>query len=134
MPRRDTTAPEALLLEAIDQHTRIDPRAQEALRSLAHCRTVGAAAHSLGVSERTLERLTQRATGQVPRFWRALARVRRAALALGTSQPLAEIAADHGYADQAHFSRDCLRWLGHTPASLRGTPQLLATVAQAGYA
>ena len=42
-----TTAPEALLLEAIDQHTRADPRAQEALRSLAHCRTVGAAAHSL---------------------------------------------------------------------------------------
>ena len=128
-----TTAQEALLLEAIDQHTRMDPRVQEALRSLAHCRTVVAAAHSLGVSERSLERLTQRATGQTPRFWRALARVRRAALALGTAQPLADIAADHGYADQAHFSRDCLRWLGQTPASLRGTPQLLATVAQAGY-
>ena len=129
-----TTAPEALLLEAIDQHTRADPRAQEALRSLAHCRTVGAAAHSLGVSERSLERLTQRTTGQTPRFWCALARVRRAAQALGTVQPLAEIAADHDYADQAHFSRDCLRWLGQTPASLRGAPQLLATVAQAGYA
>lgn len=128
-----TTALEASLLEAIDQHTRMDLRAQEALQSLAHSRTVGAAAHSLGVSERSLERLTHRSTGQAPRFWRALARVRRAALALGTAQPLAEIAADHGYADQAHFSRDCLRWLGHTPASLRGTPQLLATVAQAGY-
>ena len=128
-----TTAPETLLLETIDQHTRADPRAQEALRALAHCRTVGAAAHSLGVSERSLERLTDRSTGQTPRFWRALARVRSAALALGTTQPLAEIAADHGYADQAHFSRDCLRWLGQTPASLRGTPQLLATVAQAGY-
>lgn len=130
---RDTTAPEALLLEAIERHTSMDPRAQEALRSLAHSRTVGAAAHSLGVSERSLERLTQRTTGHPPRFWRALARVRRAALALGTAQPLAEIAADHGYADQAHFSRDCLRWLGQTPASLRSTPQLLATVAQAGY-
>ena len=130
---RDNPALEAFLLEAIDQHPRMDPRAQEALCSLAHSCTVGAAAHSLGVSERSLERLTQRATGQAPRFWRALARVRRAALALGTTQPLAEIAADHGYADQAHFSRDCLRWLGQTPASLRGTPQLLATAAQAGY-
>ena len=133
LPGRDTAAPQALVLEAIERHTRMDPPAQEALSSLAHSRTVGAAAHSLGVSERTLERLTQRATGQAPRFWRALARVRQAALALGTAQPLAEIAADHGYADQAHFSRDCLRWLGYTPASLRGTPQLLATVAQAGY-
>ena len=130
---RETAAPEALVLEAIERHTRMDPRAKEALHALAHTATVGAAAQSLGVSERTLERVTHRATGQTPRFWRALARVRQAALALGTAQPLAEIAADHGYADQAHFSRDCLRWLGYTPASLRGTPQLLATVAQAGY-
>lgn len=133
LARRDTKALEASLLEAIEQHTRMDLRAQEALQSLAHSRTVGAAAHSLGVSERSLERLTHRTTGQAPRFWRALARVRRAALALGNAQPLAEIAADHGYADQAHFSRDCLRWLGQTPASLRDAPELLATVAQAGY-
>lgn len=129
----DTTALEALLLEAIDHHTDRDPRVQEALHALAHAATVGAAAHGLGVSERTLERLTQRSTGQSPRFWRALARVRRAAQALGTAKPLAEIAADNGYADQAHFHRDCLRWLGQTPAALRRTPQLLATVAQAGY-
>ncbi|MBU1353940.1 MAG: helix-turn-helix domain-containing protein [Gammaproteobacteria bacterium] len=130
---RDTAALEALFLEAIDRHTHMDPRAQEALHALAYVRTVGAAAHSLGVSERSLERLTQRATGRPPRFWRGLARVRRAAQELGTAQPLAEIAAEHGYADQAHFSRDCLRWLGQTPAALRRTPQGLATVAQAGY-
>lgn len=124
---------EASVLEAIDHHTHMDPRAQEALHALAYAPTVGAAARSLGVSERSLERLTQRATRQPPRFWRALARVRRAAQGLGTAQPLAEIAADHSYADQAHFSRDCLRWLGQTPASLRRAPQLLATVAQAGY-
>lgn len=124
---------EALVLEAIDRHTGMDPRAQEALQALAHIRTVGAAAQSLGVSERSLERLTQRATGRPPRFWRALARVRRAAQELDTARPLAEIAADHGYADQAHFSRDCLRWLGQTPAALRRTPERLATVAQAGY-
>src|SRR5690606_34168802 len=88
---------EALVREAIDNYTRLDPSVQEALHALAHIRTVGAAAQSLGVSERSLERLTQRATGQPPRFWRALARVRRAARDLATPQPLAEIAADHGY-------------------------------------
>lgn len=129
----ETPELEALVLEAIDHCTHTDSRAQEALHALTQMRTVGAAALSLGVSERSLERLTQRATGQPPRFWRALARVRRAAQGLGTAQPLIEIAADHGYADQAHFSRECLRWLGQTPASLRRTPPLLATLAQVGY-
>lgn len=124
---------EARLLMAIDAHTRLEPVVQEALNALAHASTVGKAAQRLGVSERSLERLTDRATARPPRFWRALARVRRAAQALATAQPLAEIAADHGYADQAHFSRDCQRWLGQTPAGLRRSPHLLATVAQVGY-
>jgi len=124
---------EAALLMAIEAHTRLDPCVQEALHALAHARSVGKAAQSLGVSERSLERLTRRATAQPPRFWRGLARVRRAAQQLGTAQPLAEIAADQGYADQAHFSRDCLRWLGQTPALLRRSPPLLTTLAQVGY-
>lgn len=124
---------ENALLAAIDAHTRLDTRTQEALHALAHAPTVGKAAQLLGVSERSLERMTKRATTQSPRFWRALARVRRAAQGLASAQPLVELAADHGYADQAHFSRDCVRWLGQTPAALRRSPHLLSTVAQAGY-
>ena len=122
------------LLDAIDEHTHLAPRVQDALHTLAHSATVAAAARSLGVSERSLERLTRAATHQPPSYWRALARVRRAAQVLGSGEALASIAADHGYADQAHFSRDCLRWLGQSPSSLRRSPSLLATVAQAGYA
>ena len=124
---------ETAVLEAIDTHVRLDVRAQEALHTLAHAPSVGQAAKALGVSERSLERMALQSTGQPPRYWRALARIRRAAQALGSSAPLAAIAADHGYADQAHFSRDCLRWLGATPMRLRQSPALLATVAQAGY-
>lgn len=53
---------EAALMLAIDAHTRLDPCVQEALNTLAHARSVGKAAQSLGVSERSLERLTRRAT------------------------------------------------------------------------
>jgi AraC-like DNA-binding protein len=124
---------ETAVLEAIDTHVHLNVRTQEALYALAHAPSVDQAAKALGVSERSLERMSLQATGQPPRFWRALARVRRAAQALGTSEPLVAIAADHGYADQAHFSRDCLRWLGTTPLRLRQSPALLATVGQAGY-
>lgn len=130
---KDAGALEALVLEAIDRHTRIDARVEDALQALAHAPTVAAAARQLGVSDRSLERLTRRTTGRPPRFWRALARVRRAAQGLSTPQPLADLAADHGFSDQAHFSRECLRWLGQTPGALRSDPAVLATVAQVGY-
>lgn len=130
---RIDTVVEHQLLDAIDAHTHLAPRVQDALHTLAHTTTVAAAARSLGVSERSLERLTRDATQQPPSYWRALARVRRAAQALGGGEALAGIAADHGYADQSHLSRDCLRWLGQSPSALRRSPGLLATVAQAGY-
>lgn len=124
---------EAAVLAAMGEHTRLDLRVQEVLHALAQARTVGHAARSLGVSERCLERLTHHATARPPRFWLALARVRRAARALVNAQPLVAIAADHGYADQAHFSRECRRWLGQTPTMLRRCPQLLTTATQPGY-
>ncbi len=124
---------EGRVLSALDDHVRLHPHAAEALEALQTCESVGDAARALGTSPRSLERMLAQATGQPPRYWRALARVRRAACALQGCAPLAAIAADHGYADQAHFSRECLRWLGQTPSTLRRLPDLLATVAQPGY-
>lgn len=73
-----------------------------------------------GLSTRTLHRHVIRATGTNPRTWRALARVRRAGLALLESdEALAEIAEAQGYADQAHLTRDLVRRLGLTPGALR---------------
>lgn len=123
---------EPAVREAIDRHTLEDLRIRHALAALAAEPSVARAARALGVAERSLERLVGR-TGAPPRYWRALARVRRAARALSTPLPLAAVAADHGFADQAHFSRECLRWLGHTPTQLRRTPALLALVQASGY-
>ena len=124
---------ERTVLEAMEAHTRLDVRIQEALHTLAHARSVAQATRALKVSERSLERLTRQTTARPPRFWLALARVRRAVRDLGTARPLVEIAADHGFADQAHFSRECRRWLGQTPSMLRRHPLSLITATQAGY-
>ncbi|MFO6419324.1 helix-turn-helix domain-containing protein [Hylemonella sp. W303a] len=124
---------ERRVLAALEEHTRLDPCVQEALHTLAHAHSVRHAVKALGVSQRGLERLTQQATARPPRFWLALARVRRAVRDLGTARPLAEIAADHGYADQAHFSRECRRWLGQSPSMLRRHPLGLMTATEAGY-
>lgn len=132
-PHGDPQRLEQQVLAALGDCARRDARLEEALAALAQAASVQAAAHALGVSERSMERLLRAGTGQPPRYWRALARVRRAARALASPDPLAAIAADAGYADQAHFSRECRRWLGLAPARLRATPGLLATVQASGY-
>ncbi len=114
--------------------TRLDPDLADALDVLAIRPSVTAAAKSLGCSPRTLQRLCRDRTGQGPLFWRRLARVRRAARGLATSLPLAEVAADGGFADQAHLTREIARWFGATPQELRRDPLRLGQALARGYA
>lgn len=117
----------------LGEHVRIDVRLAEALASLSENPSVAAASRRLGVSERSLERLVTAATGRPPGFWKNLARVRRTAGALTDGRPLSEIAADHGYADQAHMTREFARWFGISPARFRDSPDWLARVREPGY-
>lgn len=96
--------------------------------------SVGEVVRRLGVSSRTLQRLLLPKTGRSPMFWLALARVRKAARAASRSICLAHTAADHGYADQAHMSREFRRWLGTSPAKMRADVELLSQLNQPGYA
>jgi AraC-like DNA-binding protein len=58
--------------------------------------------------------------GMAPTQYRRRERLRRAArLIAETGRPLAEIAIDSGYADQAHMTRDVRRAVGQTPRILR---------------
>lgn len=118
----------------LDACVRIDPRVDQALQSLSASSSVAAAAGQLGVSERTLQRLVLGATGRQPAYWKSLARVRRAAVSLAHTPSLAACAADHGFADQAHMTREFRRWLGRTPSAVLASADLLAVAAGLGYA
>lgn len=72
------------------------------------------------LSERSIRRHLARTTGAPPRYWKGLARARHSARALVFihSQP-ADIAANYGFSDQAHMSREIRRWFNCTPMMLR---------------
>lgn len=105
--------------------------AQDALRSkaapLLTCQDARAdtLAAAQATTPRTLRRRVAAATGMAPKRWLTLARIDRVlrdpALA-EAGEPLAAIAHDHGYADQAHFTREVVRITGTTPGRLRRRP------------
>jgi AraC-like DNA-binding protein len=78
-------------------------------------------AGSLGISERQLRRRCQAAVGYGPRMISRVLRFRRFVSridAAGTAVDLAGLAAEVGYADQAHLTRESARLGGLTPAAL----------------
>ena len=80
---------------------------------------IGDLAQVLGVSARTLQRRFRAETGLAPKPY---ARVRRFLLAAANvlrTEPEAwgRVAAEHGYADQAHFARECAALTGVPPTA-----------------
>jgi AraC-like DNA-binding protein len=121
------------LRNLLADHACVDDDVVSALQALAQVPRVALAARALGVSERSLLRTVQRQTGKVPSYWLQLARARRAARDLRTDTPLAELAARHGYSDQAHLSRSMRQWFGYSPQQLRRLPDYLSGIKMDGY-
>jgi AraC-like DNA-binding protein len=84
---------------------------------------VDALAADLGVSERQLRRRFDAAVGYGPKVLGRVLRLARlrSLAAADPADDLARLAAEAGYADQSHMSRDCLRLTGQTPAALLRT-------------
>jgi AraC-like DNA-binding protein len=80
------------------------------------------AAERLRVSARTLQRLAHRTVGLSPAAMIRRRRLQEAAQRVreDPDAPLAEIAAELGYADQAHLTNDFRAVLGFTPSRYRG--------------
>lgn len=77
-------------------------------------------AERMGLDPASVSRGFARAYGVSPKRFRLEARTRRALLALDRWHgSLAALAAEHGFADQAHLTRAVLAMTGHPPARLR---------------
>ena len=94
--------------------------------------TARSVARASGVSTRTLQRHFAHLGLPPPDYWRLLARARRAACLIAPSLPLAAIAGECGFSDQAHMTREFVRWFGRTPHHLRHDARLLDILRQPG--
>jgi len=74
---------------------------------------------STGAAERALQRACRRWLGLSPKAFLRIERAWAARRAIREGQPLAAVAADLGYADQAHLTREIRQLLGVTPRELR---------------
>lgn len=90
-------------------------------------RRIEALAAELGVGRRQLERLFRLQVGVTPREFAGLARFAWAAERIIAGQSSAAVAAEAGYADQAHLIRSFAKRTGQTPG--RFTPPDVADVA-----
>ncbi|MGW5748644.1 helix-turn-helix domain-containing protein [Amycolatopsis sp. NPDC003861] len=101
----------------------VDPLVAEAVRRLMPWRPVdidGLAGH-LALSPSQLRRRCLQAVGVAPKTLQRTLRFQGfLALAQAGAGSPAGLAADTGYADQAHLSRECLRLTGLTPRTLLG--------------
>jgi len=105
----------------------------ELIDSLARSNsTVEQVAKQSGRTARTLQRQFRDLSLPSPDFWRLLGRARRAAKALPCRVPLAEIAHEYGYSDQAHMTREFVRWFGSSPSRLRQDKASIIDFSQPG--
>ena len=82
---------------------------------------VQALAQSFGISTRTLQRRFAAATGLTPKQFIRVRRFRYAVANVLQEEPEAwgRVAAEHGYADQAHFAREVAALTGAPPTALQ---------------
>jgi AraC-like DNA-binding protein len=111
------------LLSRLDLASTLDPVAIGIAPMLAEDprRPVALLAEDVGLSERQLRRRVEHAVGYSPRMLARIVRFQRflrAARAAGPGRSLSLLAADAGYADQAHLTRESRDLGGLPPAAL----------------
>jgi methylphosphotriester-DNA--protein-cysteine methyltransferase len=112
---------EALLLANFDPRRVVDPAVSAAARALARGASVKSAAASVGVLPRTLARRFHAQLGVGPKRFSRLRRLQRVVASIDDPDQVdwCDIAAAHGYVDQAHLIHDFRSLGGITPTSYR---------------
>ncbi|HLK01961.1 MAG TPA: helix-turn-helix transcriptional regulator [Streptosporangiaceae bacterium] len=96
-----------------------DPLVQHAVRRLGGPGIrIASLAAELGVSERQFRRRVQTGVGYSPKRLARVLRLQRALKLAVTADCLATVAAEAGYADQAHFASECRALTGVAPSVL----------------
>ena len=92
--------------------------------------SVTALVSALGVNERRLQRAFDDAVGIGPKQVSKVTRFRTAARKISADrvESLSRIAAESGYADQAHFTRDFVALAGITPTEFRAERRLVGFI------
>ncbi|MEV4537041.1 helix-turn-helix transcriptional regulator [Asanoa sp. NPDC049518] len=83
-----------------------DPRARAITHALSEGQSVARTAAHLGLTERHLHRASRHLFGYGPKTLARILRMRRALVLVRRGMPAAQAAAESGYADQPHLSRD----------------------------
>lgn len=96
------------------------PRIEHAVRLLSAGHTTSAVAGSLGWSRQHLRRVFEAHVGLSPKQFACVARMQHTLISLqGSDQPLADVAAALGYADQSHLARELRLLVGVTATEVR---------------
>jgi AraC-like DNA-binding protein len=103
--RRDAQDPDALVVHALTLLGRSGSR-------------VAALSSELGISERQLLRRFRSAVGYGPKTADRVLRFQRFVSHGPGNEGLARVAAELGYSDQAHLTRECVELSGLTPTQL----------------
>ena len=120
---------ERFLLERLpppDPNVAVLRRLFDAIRNEPTLQTTADLARQSGISSRSLQRLFRRYVGLNPKWVIMRTRLFEATTRLASqpAMPLAELAADLGYTDQAHFNRDFRAVVGVTPAAYARTNRI----------
>jgi AraC family transcriptional regulator, chemosensory pili system protein ChpD len=117
------------LSEAMSGTTRLDGRSGSSSRTrrlqdrmlndLGVVPDLGHLAASEGISPAHLVRSFHQQTGLPPLAWQMQQRIGYARKLLRAGQPIIEVALEAGFADQAHFTKAFVRFMGMTPGQFR---------------
>ncbi|HEX8086826.1 MAG TPA: DUF6597 domain-containing transcriptional factor [Solirubrobacteraceae bacterium] len=114
------TAPRRVVVEELMRRPADapDPLVGEAVARLRRGAAVADVARALFVSERQLRRRITSAVGYGPKRLARVLRLQRALEHARAGEELARVAFEAGYADQAHFTNDCVELAGAPPTSV----------------
>jgi AraC-like DNA-binding protein len=97
----------------------VHPLVAHALARLREDVPVGQVVEESGYSHRTVASVFREAVGLTPKVWCRVQRFQRAITAIASGRALGSVAAEAGYADQAHLTREFVEIAGLTPSAYR---------------